>query len=219
MRHHSVRKLSMAASENKNPNGSTGPTSPEGKERSSQNSLKHGLCSQKLILPNEDAAEFEEVKEKWLGDCLFDEPLLITYAEQAAVAEWFHRRALREYNETRQHLYDLQPDFLFWSPDEVKLLERFQRYLTTRERAFNRAAATYQQYYNECRRAHERANKLREDTHKMLKADPELSAERIEALHELVRLPRRYLSKLVLNHPLRPDSDFDPPESPPSTPH
>ena len=40
----------MAASENKNPNGSTGPTSPDGKARSSQNSLKHGLCSQKLIL-------------------------------------------------------------------------------------------------------------------------------------------------------------------------
>lgn len=100
------------ASENKNPNGSTGPTSPDGKARSSQNSLKHGLCSQKLILPNENAAEFEEVKEKWLDDCLFDEPLLFTLAEQDAVAEWFHLRALREYNEVRQHLYEPQPDFI-----------------------------------------------------------------------------------------------------------
>jgi hypothetical protein len=38
----------------KDPNGSTGPTSPDGKARSSQNSLKHGLCSQELILTNED---------------------------------------------------------------------------------------------------------------------------------------------------------------------
>lgn len=206
----------MAGSDSKNPNGSTGPTSPEGKATSSQNSLKHGLCSQKLILPNENAAEFEEIKEKWLDDSVFDEPQLFTLAEQAAVAEWFHRRALREYNEVRQHLYELQPDFIFWTHDEVKLLERFQRYLTTRERAFNRAAANYQSYYNECRRAHDRGNKLREETYKLLKADPELNIKRIEALSHLVQLPRRYLSQLVLNHPLRPDSDFDPSESPPA---
>jgi hypothetical protein len=200
----------MAGVENKNPNGSTGPRSLDGKTRSSQNALKHGLCSEKLILPSENAAEFDEVKGKWLGDCLFDEPLLIHLAEQAAVAEWFHRRALREYNEARQHLFNQQPDFLSWTPDQVKLIERFQRYLTTRERAFNRAAANYQHFYNECRRAHERANKVREEMYEMVKRDPELTADVIETAQEFVRLPRRYTAHLLLQHPLSP-ADPDPP--------
>ena len=195
----------MAGSENKNPNGSTGPTSPDGKARSSQNALKHGLCSEKLILPNENVAEFEEIKEKWLSDCLFDEPLLINFAEQVAVAEWFHRRALREYNEARQHLYTQQPDFLSWTPDQVKLIERFQRYLTTRERAFNRAAANYQHFYTECRRAHERANKVRKEIYEMVKRDPDLPADIIETAQEFVRFPQRYIAKLLLSHPLFPE--------------
>ncbi len=41
----------------KNPNGCTGPTTPEGKEASSKNALKHGCCSKILILPDEDPAE------------------------------------------------------------------------------------------------------------------------------------------------------------------
>lgn len=196
----------MADSENKNPNGSTGPTSPQGKAISSRNAIKHGLCSQQLILPNENAAEFEEIKEKWLSDCLFDEPLLINLAEQVAVAEWFHRRALREYNHVRQHLDDLQPDFVFWTPDEIKLHDRYQRYLTTRERAFNRAAANYLKFYNECRRAHESTNKLREEMYELVKRDPDLAAGFIEPGQDFIRLPRRYTAKLLLSHPLCPES-------------
>ena len=200
----------MADSENKNPNGSTGPTSPEGKATSSRNAIKHGLCSQQLILPDEDAAEFEEVKEKWLSDCLYDEPLLVNLAEQVAVAEWFHRRALREYNRVREHLYKLEPDFIFWTPDEIKLHDRYQRYLTTRERAFNRASATYMQFYKECRCAYERAKKLREEMYELVKRDPDLSPDFYEESQAFIRFPHRYTAKLLTSHPLHP-------ESPPAT--
>lgn len=208
----------MAGSENKNPNGSSGPTSLEGKAISSRNALKHGLCSQKLILPNEDPAEFEEVKEKWLSGSMFEEPLLIHLAEQVAVAEWFHRRALREYNDARLHVHLLQPDFLNWTPDQIKLIERFQRYLTTRERAFNRAAANYQQFYNQCCRAYEQSNKLSEEMYEMVKQDPELNSDFIERTRDLIRLPRRFLAGLLLNHPLRPDPQ-NPLESSPAPPN
>jgi hypothetical protein len=207
----------MASDENKNPNGCTGPRSPEGKITSSQNSLKHGLCSDKLILPNEDPAEFDAIKEKWLSDCVFDEPLLCDLAGQVAVAEWFHRRALREYNHVRLHVYELQPDCIFWTADQIKLIERFQRYLTTRERAFNRAVANYQAFFHECRRAHERANKLREEMYELVKLDPDLSADFIERTQDLIELPRRYVARLLQHHPLCPDpgaGSIEPPPEP-----
>jgi hypothetical protein len=42
---------------------SRGPKTPEGKARSAQNALKHGMRAQKyLVLPDEDAAEFAELQ-------------------------------------------------------------------------------------------------------------------------------------------------------------
>ncbi len=39
--------------------GPTGPRTPEGKAKSSKNSYKHGLRSEKNVLPDEDPAAFE----------------------------------------------------------------------------------------------------------------------------------------------------------------
>src|SRR5581483_7473820 len=41
---------------------STGPKSEEGKTRSSRNAFKHGLYSQQLVLPGEDAAALDALK-------------------------------------------------------------------------------------------------------------------------------------------------------------
>jgi hypothetical protein len=52
--------VSTARAEASRRNGarSRGPRTPEGKARSSQNALKHGIRAQKfLVLPDEDAAE------------------------------------------------------------------------------------------------------------------------------------------------------------------
>ena len=42
---------------------STGPKTPEGKQRSRGNALKHGLTGAGVVLPNEDAAEVERMFE------------------------------------------------------------------------------------------------------------------------------------------------------------
>ena len=42
---------------------STGPRTPEGKRRVSQNAIKHGLSASEVVLPGEDAAEFERMRD------------------------------------------------------------------------------------------------------------------------------------------------------------
>ncbi len=46
-------------SNQQNAKHSTGPRTDEGKQRSSQNALKHGLLAKKSVIPGEDPAEFE----------------------------------------------------------------------------------------------------------------------------------------------------------------
>lgn len=46
---------------------SKGPTSPAGKERSSLNAVRYGLTARHLILPGEDAAEYEAFVDSWFA--------------------------------------------------------------------------------------------------------------------------------------------------------
>ena len=46
--------------------GRTGPTSPEGRAASSKNSIKHGSCSQTLILPCEKEESWLLLLNRWL---------------------------------------------------------------------------------------------------------------------------------------------------------
>ncbi len=74
---------------------SKGPKSPEGKAVSSMNGLKHGLRANQVVLPGEDAAEFQAELEGWAGDW---KPTCHTGAilvERAAVASWRLRRCVR----------------------------------------------------------------------------------------------------------------------------
>jgi Sec-independent protein translocase protein TatA len=44
-----------------------GPKTPEGREKSSLNSLRHGLSAKHLLLPGEDAAEYEAHMDSWFS--------------------------------------------------------------------------------------------------------------------------------------------------------
>ena len=46
---------------------STGPITPEGKERARQNSLKHGMCAATLALPIEDADDLQNQFDEWVA--------------------------------------------------------------------------------------------------------------------------------------------------------
>ncbi|HYI96311.1 MAG TPA: hypothetical protein VEX68_22400, partial [Bryobacteraceae bacterium] len=42
---------------------STGPVTAAGKMASSQNAMRHGLTSKQIVLPGEDAEQYDELRE------------------------------------------------------------------------------------------------------------------------------------------------------------
>jgi hypothetical protein len=90
--------ISSARSEASRRNGakSPGPKSLEGKARSAQNALKHGLRAQKyVVLPEEDAAEFAELEGAMIEELAPVGALQTVLARRVAVAAWRLVRADR----------------------------------------------------------------------------------------------------------------------------
>ena len=121
------------------PGRSTGPTSPEGKEISSRNALRHGCCSNRLILADESEQEWRDLLQGWLDDYQPGTQTGRSLVAKAAEAEWFLLRMIRRHKEAEQRLTVEQPDIFLWTDEQHKLLERFLRYRTTAERSFTRA--------------------------------------------------------------------------------
>jgi hypothetical protein len=113
---------------------STGPTSAEGKARSSRNSFKHGLYSKQLVLPDEDPAELDSLRASLRAE---HEPINTT--EDMLVndlAENFWRlRRMRE-----REAFAMQPENIAtWV--ELGLLAVVQRTMGSAERGFHKSLA------------------------------------------------------------------------------
>jgi hypothetical protein len=90
--------VSNARAEASRKNGakSRGPKTLEGKTRSSQNALKHGLRAQKyVVLPEEDAGEFADLEATLIEELAPVGALQTVLARRVAVAAWRLARADR----------------------------------------------------------------------------------------------------------------------------
>lgn len=89
--------VSPARSEAARRNGSKsrGPKTEEGKHRASQNSLKHGMYSPKIVLPNEDQEEFDQLRHEYFTEFEPHGPAERHEVETMVVAEWRIRRFRR----------------------------------------------------------------------------------------------------------------------------
>jgi hypothetical protein len=90
--------ISNARAEANRKNGakSRGPKTSEGKARSAQNALKHGLRAQKyVVLPEEDAAEFAGLEAAMMDELAPVGALQTVLARRVAVAAWRLARADR----------------------------------------------------------------------------------------------------------------------------
>jgi hypothetical protein len=90
--------ISGARAEASRKNGakSRGPRTAEGKARSAQNALKHGLRAEKhVVLPKEDAAEFEALEAALFAELAPVGALQAVLARRVVVAAWRLARADR----------------------------------------------------------------------------------------------------------------------------
>lgn len=74
---------------------SQGPTTPEGKQRSAQNSLKHGLQSQRVVLPDESAEDFDALLFDYIRLYMPVGAIEKDLVDEIAANRWRIRRCMR----------------------------------------------------------------------------------------------------------------------------
>ena len=79
----------------RNAQKSTGPKTDQGKQRCSQNALKHGLRSQHPVIPGEDPAEYQQRLDELRADLRPLNALEDSIVEQIADTSWRLKRLTR----------------------------------------------------------------------------------------------------------------------------
>ena len=121
------------ASNRQNAQLSTGPRSPEGKRASSQNAVRHGLCSATLHVAPHDQAEF----------AAFESARRLAHTPIGATEEdWFRQLLHSAWTLHKLSLAEAKvnsdPD-AFLDPQKFSLIERYQRYRQSHQRSYERA--------------------------------------------------------------------------------
>jgi hypothetical protein len=90
----------------------TGPRTPEGKKRSSQNALRHGLSGRIVVLPTEDMAEYLRLSKE-IVDSLYPETQLERDLAQAVADGIWRQKRFRTIEEAMLALghYEGEGDF------------------------------------------------------------------------------------------------------------
>jgi hypothetical protein len=139
-----------------------GPKTPEGKQRSSQNSTRHGLRAQKIrLIDGEEQSDYDAMvagwNEQWLPDDHQEHKLVGTLIYN----DWLHRRAERWLMETEATIVEQSGiDPMGWTDEQERKLQLVQRYKTSAERAFYRAWSALQGLRKDVMRTEEKLNKL-----------------------------------------------------------
>jgi hypothetical protein len=74
--------------DNSNKKHPGGPKTPEGKHRSSLNSMRHGLTSKTIVLPAEDSTKFDELLADYIGQYAPETKLELDLVHELAALRW-----------------------------------------------------------------------------------------------------------------------------------
>ena len=127
-------------------NNNTGPHTPHGKTRSSQNSTKHALRSNpRKLLPAETQVEVDAIRESWEAEFDFDSPAIESLLTPLIEADRMFRRATTALFDAEIALCQtgLAEEQLTVLHKQYRLI---LRYKTTHERAFRNALRTIEQF-------------------------------------------------------------------------
>lgn len=116
---------------------STGPRTPEGKARSSENALKHGLTAKDIIIGPEDREEFDELLAGLQADVAPQGALQQTLFDELVASAWNLRRIRRMETGLCAGAATYQ-DLLNDDETQTKL-DRLARHKSRIERTFHRS--------------------------------------------------------------------------------
>ena len=113
---------------------STGPRTPEGKARSRENALRHGLCARPILMDCEDEDEFNEMVdnllEEWRPATTTENMVFCKMVEQF----WLSRRATIQLSESTDYLTGKDGD-----EEDARNVSLMLRYSQTAMRGFFKA--------------------------------------------------------------------------------
>jgi len=85
-------ETNRAAINRENSKHSTGPVTPEGKARSSQNALKHGMTAKAIVLPGEDPGAYQRHVDSFMDQFKTDNPAELAQVQNLADTSWHQAR-------------------------------------------------------------------------------------------------------------------------------
>jgi hypothetical protein len=165
-----------------NSQSSTGPTSEEGKQASSQNRTTHGLCHNHTcfyLLAGEDPQKYAELYTSLKQDHQPQTETERILVRHLAQHEWLRTRALR----LQQTCFDAKLQII-----DNRQFALFLRYQTTHERAFYKALKEFQtiraqrskeQIGFESQKLKQAADQRAAEAHNLKKQEFELKKERL----------------------------------------
>ncbi len=115
---------------------STGPRTPEGKERVSQNAVRHGLTAARVVVREDEREEFTALHDALIAELKPEGAVEIITFEELLHAAWNLHRFRRIEAETSLGTID---DFT--DPQTTSVLDRLSRYQARAQRAYYRALA------------------------------------------------------------------------------
>jgi len=179
----------------------TGPKTGAGKERSSQNALKHGLFSRRVVLPHESQDEYEGRLAELTAHY---QPVGVqeaTIVREIADNRWKLERARRIEQQMTESRVTSDADLAAWIfSDDYKQLERITRMQDRLERAWYRSMACLEKLQaarkrEELRAARESAAEARQKAAEAKRAASESRRKSNEMLQELL-MPSDYRDEI-----------------------
>jgi hypothetical protein len=122
-----------------NRKGIGGPNTPDGKQTSSQNAVKHSCCSSKRLVAGESAEDHERFWKMWIDRYHPSSDHDLFLIRTTVDAAWRMQHSERALANCEAKLYQQQPDSSLWTAEQHKQLQMFHRYKTADSNAFHKA--------------------------------------------------------------------------------